>query len=441
MDVFATAAQAMQSVFNEDADNLAKTTGFIKRERKITGSKFIKTLLFAGLQKLCPSVEACTRSGFSQQLYISAQGLDKRFTKTSCEFVKCVLERALSKTLCAKKHLDADILNRFNAIYINDCSVIGLPDELKTIWAGTGGSGNASKASLKLDTSLELKTGQLKVHLLDGKHADNKCLSAQQTIQKGELRLQDLGYFNLARMKKQSKAGGYWVSRLQPRTCITQVDGTTIDLPYFLKNIAKDQYSHFEMDVLVGSQEQVNARLLLWKLPQEAAARRRAKLTKNAKKHGRMPKKSTLVLCDWNIFITNTEKDKLTLEECFLLYGVRWQIELLFKLWKNYSGLGHSRSKKPYRILCEIYLKLLVVLFQHWIVLTSLWGKPKRSLVKGTQMLREQSARLAECINHQDSLVALLKEFSKRFEYGCSLNTRKKKPNTTDQLIHGYQYA
>ena len=95
--------QAMQSVFNEDADNLAKTTGFIKCERKITGSKFIKTLLFAGLQKLCPSVEACTRSGFSQQLYISAQGLDKRFTKTSCEFVKCVLERALSKTLCAKK--------------------------------------------------------------------------------------------------------------------------------------------------------------------------------------------------------------------------------------------------------------------------------------------------------------------------------------------------
>jgi len=94
-----------------------------------------------------------------------------------------------------------------------------------------------------------------------------------------------------------------------------------------------------------------------------------------------------------------------------------------------------------YRILCEIYLKLLVVLFQHWIVLTSLWGKPKRSLVKGTQMLREQSARLAECINHQDSLIALLKEFSKRFEYGCSLNTRKKKPNTTDQLIHGYQYA
>ena len=114
---------------------------------------------------------------------------------------------------------------------------------------------------------------------------------------------------------------------------------------------------------------------------------------------------------------------------------------MLFKLWKSHGKLGHSRSEKPYRILCEVYCKLIVVLLQHWIVLTGLWDIPQRSLVKGTQMIREQSARLADAMNDFDKLVLLLKEFAERFEIGCSLNRRKKKPNTADQLINGYQYS
>ena len=82
-----------------------------------------------------------------------------------------------------------------------------------------------------------------------------------------------------------------------------------------------------------------------------------------------------------------------------------------------------------------------MVLLQHWLVLTGLWDIPQRSLVKGTQMIREQSARLADAMNDFDTLVLLLEELAKRFEIGCSLNRRKKKPNTADQLINGYQYS
>ena len=441
MSIFATIAQAMQSVFNEEANELAIKTGFIKRQRKITGSNFIKTLLFAWFQPSCPSVEGLARAGFTHELYISAQGLDKRFTEKSCEFVKSVLERALSKIIKAENVVDIEILNRFPAIYVNDCSVIGLPEELKEIWKGTGGSYGANKAALKVDASLELKTGQVQFGLLQGKHADNKSPIAECVYEKGALRLQDLGYFNLARMNRQTKAGEYWLSRLQPGTYLFDVDGEVIDLPRYLPNKAEQKTTQFEMDVTVGVKERVKARVLLWKLPDEAAARRRAKLKENAQKHGRLPSEDMLALCDWNLYITNVEKAKLSLEECFLLYSVRWQIELLFKLWKSHGKLGNSRSENPYRVLCEVYLKLLVVLVQHWIVLTGLWGIPQRSLVKGTQMIREQSARLAVCMNDFDQLVSLLEELAERFEYGCSLNRRKNKPNTADQLINGYQYS
>jgi hypothetical protein len=440
MNIFLTIAQAIQSVFNKEADELAKETGFIKRQRKITGSNFIKTLLFGWMQPVNPSVEGLARAGIDHELQISAQGLDQRFTKEACDFVKSVLERAVSKVIKAENMADIEILNRFTAIYVNDNTVITLPDELKDIWKGTGGSYGTSKSALKVDVSIELKSGQLQFGLLQGKHSDNKSPIAECVYEKGALRLQDLGYFNLARMDNQSERGEYWISRLQPGTHVFD-DNQLIDLPRYLADKAKDN-TQIEINVTVGVKGRVKARLLLWKLPQEAAGRRRAKLKENAKKHGRTPTADILALCDWSLYITNVGKEKLTLKECFLLYSVRWQIELLFKLWKSHSQLGHSRSENSYRILCEVYLKLIVVLVQHWLVLTGLWDIPQRSLVKGIQMIREQSVILAKCMTDINKLVTFLKELAKRFEIGCSLNKRKKNPNTIDQLINKeYQYS
>ena len=137
-----------------------------------------------------------------------------------------------------------------------------------------------------------------------------------------------------------------------------------------------------------------------------------------------------------DLYITNVEKEKLNIDECLMLYRVRWQIELLFKLWKSQCKLVDSRSENHHRILCEIYIKLLIVLIQHWIVLTGLWIIPERSLVKGVQMIREQSAHLAHVINDYKQLILTLKDISQRFLYGCSVNRRKSKLNTVDQMVN-----
>ena len=46
-------------------------------------------------------------------------------------------------------------------MYVTDCSKITLPNKLKDVWQGTGGSGSMSKSGLKIDASIELKTGEL----------------------------------------------------------------------------------------------------------------------------------------------------------------------------------------------------------------------------------------------------------------------------------------
>jgi len=202
-------ATVLQKLFNERADELAKQTGFIGRERKLTGSKFVKTLLFGWLQNTSPSVEGLARAGVSHDLRISAQGLDQRFTEKAADFMKSVLADAMSQVVVAKNPVAVERLNRFSSVYLSDCSVVCLPDKWHEQWRGTGGSDNTSRAALKIDTCLELRTGQLRCGLLQGKQHDSKSPLANAEYEPGCLRIQDLGFFNQMIEFASAKIAGY----------------------------------------------------------------------------------------------------------------------------------------------------------------------------------------------------------------------------------------
>jgi len=426
-------ADALTTLFTK-ADELALTTGFIKRQRKITGSNFLKTLLFAWMPKAAPSVESIARTGFTHHLHISAQGIEQRLTKSAGDFLKTVIGHIVTEKIKADDPVNIEILGRFTVVYATDGSKITLPNEFKEQYPGTGGTNGSNQAALKMDVCIELRSGKIECGILSGRDSDNHSPIAEKSYEKGALHLRDLGYFNLPRMKQQSERGEYWISRLFPNTKIYTTNCQYIDLEDYLFNLPQTQCL-FDIDVLVGKTEQVKSRLVIARLPQAAASKRRAKLKENARKHGRTPTARNLALCDWGLYISNVEREKLTTKECLQLYRVRWQIELLFKLWKTHNQIDQSRSKKHGRILCEIYIKLLVVLIQHWILLTGLWDIPQRSLVKGTQLIKEQTARFAEAVEDKSKLIMFLLDMSKRFKHGCSLNKRRTNPNTVDQLL------
>jgi len=103
MDLCSKIATALQFVLSIKADELANNTGFIKRQRKATGSNFAKTLLFSRLQNSQPSVDGLARTGFVHNLKMSGQGLDKRFTADAGLFMKSVLEEAAGRFIVARQ--------------------------------------------------------------------------------------------------------------------------------------------------------------------------------------------------------------------------------------------------------------------------------------------------------------------------------------------------
>ena len=238
-------------------------------------------------------------------------------------------------------------------------------------------------------------------------------------------------------MRQQAARGEYWLSRLQTNTLIYDAadDAQTLDLEALLMRLKAQEQRTAEIQICVGQQARLPARLIMVRLSEASAGRQRAALKKKASKHGRTPSEQNLALCDWWLLITNVPKALLSQEEAPNLYGARWQIELMFKLWKSQSRVAVSRSENKWRVLCEVYVKLLVVLIQHWILLTGLWWISQRSLTKGVQGIQEQAGYLAACVGNRRLLIRCLKGLSQIFSSpSCLQNKRNKKPSNWQRL-------
>src|SRR5947207_13126423 len=95
-------------------------------------------------------------------------------------------------------------------------------------------------------------------------------------------------------------------------------------------------------------------RLLAVRVPESVAATRRSKMQQEAKDRGKTISETRLALAGWTILVTNVPAALLSLEEALVLARARWQIELLFKLWKQDGCVDDWRGKKPWPILCEV---------------------------------------------------------------------------------------
>ena len=80
MDILSKITDAMQFVLSETAKAITRQTGFIKIQRKLTGSDFAQTLVFGWLDNPDSTIEELAQTAATLGVSITPQGLDKRFT-------------------------------------------------------------------------------------------------------------------------------------------------------------------------------------------------------------------------------------------------------------------------------------------------------------------------------------------------------------------------
>ena len=119
------------------------------------------------------------------------------------------------------------------------------------------------------------------------------------------------------------------------------------------------------------------------------------------------------------------------------LYRGRWQIELVFKLWKSQAQLDVIGQCGPNRFLCQLYARLLGILVFQW-MLTDVPFDPSTepSLPKAFALLQRYAARLRIALAHDRlALPALLDHLAGDFLRFALKQKRKKAPSTLARLL------
>jgi hypothetical protein len=191
----------------------------------------------------------------------------------------------------------------------------------------------------------------------------------------------------------------------------------------------------------LGKQDkhQLPVRLIALPLCQEAADRRRYQAKQAAKRRGTPISKERLALLGWLIFVTNVPASMLSVEQVALLYRVRWQIELVFKLWKSFCGLRHVANLRRDRLLTELYARLIGVVLTHFLIgpLRMPYGRQANREISPVQV-RKIFKRFARSLNkillNLDQLVHKLGEMLNHIRLFGFKQKRKKEPNICHAL-------
>ena len=441
MTTIAQVGQSMQVILQETADEIGRTSGFVQRQSAFGGAELTQTLVFGWLANPQASLEALAQTTAALGGRISAQGLDQRLGKRAAGCLQQVLQKAMRQLVQAEK-VPLSVWAHFSGVYVQDSTTVTLPADLAEIWPGCGGghtSGDGA-AALKVQVQWELQGGQLTAMDLEaGRTADRSTGEWLADLPAGALALADLGYFSLDRLAAQAEAGSYWLTRVQAGTSLVDADGQHGTLSAWL---ASQTTTQVDCPVRLGAWHQLPCRLLATRVTPAVAAERRRQLRAEARRRGQAVSQERLKLADWTVLVTNVPAEWLTLEQAWVLARVRWQIELLFKLWKSHGQIDQWRSQKPWRILCEVYAKLLGQILQHWILLASCWDRPDRSIVKAAQTIRKHALCLATVFGQPAGFQQALLTLQRCLAHGCRLNKRRSDPSTFQilaafDLVHG----
>ena len=343
----------------------ARRTKFVQRTSKITGKLFLALVTFGrwSAPKTTVAQLAAKAAQLDLPVDMTPAALQQRMTDRALAFLREVLQLAFVKLHAVGTVCEDGLFAAFGRVHIVDSTGFGLPESLKAEFPGAGGSGSKAGAKIQLVWDYQSQTFE-HFALIPWNVPDNKDVDTVVNLaQPHSLFLFDLGYFKLAAFAKIAAAQAYFLSRFQHQTTLREVSGSRtqpLDLPQCL---GPDSRALLEKAVLLGTRDQVTARLIAVRMPEAIVNERRRQAHAVAKKRGYTPSQAHLTLLGWNLFVTNVPVTVWPPQTIGIGYSFRWQVELVFKAWKSGLHLATLTSTTKQSTLCYLYGRMgLIVL-------------------------------------------------------------------------------
>ncbi len=430
----------------EELDQLAREAKFVQRESKLKGSIFLGLLVFHGESLKAQSLNDLTINlDETYGIQMRKQSLHERFNRYALLFLKKALEKMLQKHCEIIQSLFTDTKG-FKRILLKDSTCFQIDKSLATYYPGSGGNG--SPASVRIQFEYDVLNGtinDLSVNPFNHQDATNSVETIHFT-KKGDLIIRDLAYMSLEIIKLLEYIGAYYLCRANTTVKIYEKNGELYcetDFVKIMQYMKKHGITSMEKKVYYGAKEKIAVRLILYRLPDEEYNKRIRKIKKNNNKKCRGAlSKETKARAAFNLFITNASTNQIHRDNVWSFYRLRWQIELIFKVWKSMCNIAEVKKVKKDRLECYIYSKLLLIMLGwkiNWRITQKLFkteGK-ELSILKASKTLYRKM--IGELINvfmfknmSLDSFMNSFYELSKNYHV---LEKRKNQPTSFQLLL------
>lgn len=362
---------------------LGKSTGFVKRIRKISPYMFFCLL---GTREAPESLRKySSRLCKDREVFISRQSIDDKFTKEGVEFMKQVLEEALEMLFYGKDD---------GAIKLKDSTSFQAPEAMYKDFKGSGGGG--SKAGLKIQHEHGTDGHIFGVSVGPMAEPDSaNIIAGNSKLGVGDLSIRDLGYVSVKAMEDVDSRDACYVYRLNSCNVYVKDDKgeyTKVDFGDLYKKYNKPGAR--EMEVYMG-EKKYRTRLVFEPVPERVYEQRVRKRRAVSKKKGRNTSKENLQRQRFNLLITNTAIDAADLRK---VYRLRWQVELVFKGWKSFERIALSGEVRQERVLMELYAKLAWIVVKTRLEMAMVqWGR-KNDIPISAMKLRDDLSRYSSML-------------------------------------------
>jgi len=166
-------------------------------------------------------------------------------------------------------------------------------------------------------------------------------------LQIGDLILRDMGYFSVEVFRAIEEFGADWLSRL-PLSADVIVHQKTAQGKEIKRDLEKilQQSKADRLDLTASlTSKGHRVRLVAVRVSEQEAQKRRRERNTKAREKGKTISQKSRIRDGWHLMVTSIEKEVQSVEELCELYRQRWQIEIVFRAWKQSSNLKKALNR------------------------------------------------------------------------------------------------
>lgn len=348
-----TIKDTLQKCFSENELALmAEELGFTVRHRLIKPLELIIALIACLGGDGCSTTQADLYRKFVEMtgLNISDHSWREQVKKTSLPrlilwlWTRC-LEAFSRKVIQFEPNSP---FAKFQHIWLHDGSSQAIYDELKDVLPGR--FNKVSPAAIEMHATVDLlEDNFVRIQMTEDTRSERACLPALHSSLKLTLMLIDAGYFDLEHFGAVDDREGSFLCRapqsINPVIHLCEREDGKRHHRYEGKKL-KEVLSSFPKDKCMDLDvEWPQLRKRIFRLVVRWNGQREC----------------------WVFIVTNLGRDEFSLEQVFLAYRLRWQIELIFKEVKSYAGWHRFNTKFATLVISLVLLSFIVATLKRYL--------------------------------------------------------------------------